>query len=222
MEYSKVFSTWREMYKTEWNSYTKHLFVEKIGSGTLPKRAFLTYLKQDYIFLKHFSRAWGLAIVKSESITEMHTCSKVVHALLNEEINLHIEFCNNEGITTKELEKTNEMHQNLAYTRFVLDSGYSGDFLDLMAALAPCVFGYGEIGMRLGASQHSAVYKEWVKTYASSDYQSLCFEVGKLIDNSVTRRLGENYTTLGKFQELAHKFKTATLLERDFWEMADI
>ena len=222
MEYSKVFSNWRELYKTEWNSYTEHLFVEKIGDGTLPKRAFLIYLKQDYIFLKHFSRAWGLAIVKSASITEMHTCSKVVHALLNDEINLHIEFCNNEGITTKELEKTNEMHQNLAYTRFVLDSGYSGDFLDLMAALAPCVFGYGEIGMRLGASQHSAVYKEWIKTYAGSDYQSLCFEVGKLIDNSVARRLGENYTTLGKFQELARKFKTATLLERDFWEMADI
>ena len=71
MEYSKVFSNWRELYKTEWNSYTEHLFVEKIGDGTLPKIAFLTYLKQDYIFLKHFSRAWGLAIVKSDSITEM-------------------------------------------------------------------------------------------------------------------------------------------------------
>ena len=106
MEYSKVFSNWRELYKTEWNSYTKHLFVEKIGDGTLPKRAFLTYLKQDYIFLKHFSRAWGLAIVKSDSITEKHTFSKVVHALLNEEINLNIEFFNNEGIPTKELEKT--------------------------------------------------------------------------------------------------------------------
>ena len=98
MEYSKVFSNWRELYKTEWNSYTEHLFVEKIGDGTLPKIAFLTYLKQDYIFLKHFSRAWGLAIVKSDSITEMHTCSKVVHALLSEEINLHIKFCNNRWI----------------------------------------------------------------------------------------------------------------------------
>ena len=222
MEYSEVFSTWRELCKAEWDSYTKHLFVERISNGTLPKTAFLTYLKQDYIFLKHFSRAWGLAIVKSDSITDMHTCSKVVHALLNEEINLHIEFCNNEGIPTKELEETNEMNQNLAYTRFVLDTGYSGDFLDLMAALAPCVFGYGEIGTRIGASQYSAVYKEWINTYAGSDYQSLCFEVGNLIDNSVIRKLGENYSTLGKFQDLTHKFKTATLLERDFWEMADI
>ena len=114
------------------------------------------------------------------------------------------------------------MNKNLAYTRFVLDTGYSGDFLDLMAALAPCVFGYGEIGLRLGASQHSAVFKEWINTYAGDDYQSLCFEVGELIDNSVTRKLGENYINSGKFQELSLKFKTATLLEKDFWEMADI
>ena len=52
----------------------------------------------------------------------------MVHALLDEEIKLHIAFCNSEGISTNELEKTNEMHQNLAYTRFVLDAGFSGDF----------------------------------------------------------------------------------------------
>ena len=128
MNYSDVFSTWRDLYKTEWTSYTRHPFVERIGDGTLPKSAFLNYLRQDYIFLKHFSRAWGLAIAKSGNITEMHTCSKVVHALLDEEIKLHIEFCNSEGISTNELEKTNEMHQNLAYTRFVLDAGFSGIF----------------------------------------------------------------------------------------------
>ena len=222
MNYGDVFSTWRDLYKTEWTSYTKHPFVERIGDGTLPKSAFLNYLRQDYIFLKHFSRAWGLAIVKSGNITEMHTCSKVVHALLDEEIKLHIEFCNSEGISTDELEKTNEMHQNLAYTRFVLDAGFSGDFLDLMAALAPCVLGYGEIGKRLGASQYSSVYEKWITTYAGKDYQSLCVEVGTLIDNAVIIRLGGNYTSLGKFRELSQKFKIATLLEKNFWEMNNI
>ncbi len=201
MNYSDVFSTWKDLYKTEWNSYMRHPFVERIGDGTLPKSAFLNYLRQDYIFLKHFSRAWGLAIAKSDNITEMHTCSKVV---------------------INELEKTNEMHQNLAYTRFVLDAGFSGDFLDLMAALAPCVLGYGEIGKRLGASQYSSVYEKWITTYAGKDYQSLCVEVGTLIDNAVIIRLGGNYTSIGKFRELSQKFKIATLLEKNFWEMTNI
>ena len=54
------------------------------------------------------------------------------------------------------------------------------------------------------------------------DYQSLCVEVGTLIDNAVIIRLGGNYTSLGKFQDLSQKFKIATLLEKDFWEMTNI
>ena len=50
-------------------------------------------------------------------------------------------------LCTKPLGRTaEEALGNLAYTRYVLEAGFSGDFLDLMAALAPCVLGYGEIG----------------------------------------------------------------------------
>ena len=37
----------------------------------------------------------------------------------------------------------------MAYTRFVLERGMSGDLLDLHIALAPCIVGYAEIGARL-------------------------------------------------------------------------
>ena len=47
-------------------------------------------------------------------------------------------------------------------------------------------------------------------------------EVGTLIDNAVIIRLGDNYTSLGKFRELSQKFKIATLLEKNFWEMNNI
>ncbi|SEK55074.1 hypothetical protein SAMN04488526_0860 [Jannaschia helgolandensis] len=38
-----------------------------------------------------------------------------------------------EGISEAELFAAREASQNLAYTRYVLDAGHSGDFLDLMA-----------------------------------------------------------------------------------------
>jgi thiaminase len=47
-------------------------------------------------------------------------------------------------------------------------------------------------------------------------------EVGTLIDNAVIIRLGGNYKSLGKFRELSQKFKIATLLEKNFWEMNNI
>ena len=59
---SKVFAAWREAAGPAWPAYTGHAFVRGLGDGTLPREAFLHYLKQDYIFLFHFARAWALAV----------------------------------------------------------------------------------------------------------------------------------------------------------------
>ena len=78
----------------------------------------------------------------------------------NEEIALHIKTCAEAGIDEATLFATQERQENLAYTRYVLDAGHSGDLLDLLAALAPCVMGYGEIGSHLAATKTSDTYAE--------------------------------------------------------------
>jgi len=37
----------------------------------------------------------------------------------------------------------------MAYTRFCIEKGLSGDILDLKVALFACLIGYGEIGVRI-------------------------------------------------------------------------
>jgi len=37
----------------------------------------------------------------------------------------------------------------MAYTRFCIEKGISGDILDLKVALFACLIGYGEIGLRI-------------------------------------------------------------------------
>src|SRR5207302_308632 len=54
-----------------WPAYTRHDFVLRLAQGDLPEAAFRRYLVQDYLFLLHFARAWGLAIYKSETLAEM-------------------------------------------------------------------------------------------------------------------------------------------------------
>lgn len=218
-DYGRVFSQWREGCPEIWSAYTRHAFVAGLGDGSLPRDAFLRYLRQDYVFLVHFSRAWALAIVKSDNLEEMKMASNLVHALIHEEMKLHIKVCAAEGISAEELERTTELPQNTAYTRYVLDAGFSGDFLDLMAALAPCVIGYGEIGARLHTEHTSHVYKDWIDTYAHPDYQQLCVDVGALIDNAVHSRLGTGYRETGRWDRLTRHFEMATALERDFWDM---
>ncbi|AWI86537.1 thiaminase II (plasmid) [Alloyangia pacifica] len=218
-EYGRAFAAMRTEAGGAWRDYTRHAFVEALGDGSLPHEAFLHYLQQDYVFLVHFSRAWALAVVKSETHAEMLAAVGTVNALVSEEMQLHVETCAKAGIPADALFATAERPENLAYTRFVLEAGYSGDLLDLLAALAPCVMGYGEIGARLQAEATSERYADWIGTYAGQDYQQSCAAVGALLDGAATRRLGPEFETSPRWQRLCRTFRTATELEVQFWQM---
>lgn len=218
-DYGKTFALWREGAAGPWHDFTHHTFVEGLGDGTLPRSAFLHYLIQDYVFLVHFSRAWSLAVIKSETLEEMKTCAGTVDALVNHEMSLHIKTCAAEGINEAALFAAQENVENLAYTRYVMDAGLQGDFLDLMAALAPCVMGYGEIGLRLASSKaHDTPYAAWIATYADPDYQALCTNVGTMIDNAVAHRIGD-LSQSPRAATLQDRFSIATKLEVGFWKM---
>jgi thiaminase/transcriptional activator TenA len=217
-DYGRAFTRWRAGAGQDWNRHTHHAFVEGLRDGSLPQDSFLHYLKQDYVFLIHFARAWALAAAKADTLDEMAAASATVHALVHVEMPLHVGTCAAHGIDRATLERTPEAAANLAYTRYVLEAGYSGDFLDLMAALAPCVLGYGEIGARLKDS--AGPYGEWCATYGGPEYQALCHDVGALIDAALVRRLGEGWADLPRAATLQARFTTATRLEIGFWDMA--
>lgn len=216
-DYGRSFALWRGACAGPWAAYTSHAFVEGLGDGSLPRAAYLAYLRQDYLFLIHFARAWSLAVVKAGSLAEMQAASATVHALLHTEMALHVAQCAAAGIDHAALEATEEAPENLAYTRYVLEAGYSGDFLDLLAALAPCVLGYGEIGARLRAKAGDRPYRDWIETYGGECYQQLCRDTGALIDRAVADRLGPAPETVPRWQALSARFATATRLEAAFW-----
>lgn len=218
-DYGAAFASWRAACPEPWEAYMRHPFVEGLKTGDLPRAGFLAYLRQDYIFLKHFARAWSLAVVKAETLEEMQAASATVHGLLHGEMSLHERLCAEAGILLEDLRATIEAPENLAYTRYVLEAGYSGDFLDLLAALAPCVMGYGEIGARLLREAGETPYRDWIETYGSEEYQSLCREAGALIDGAIARRLGEEAQALPRWRTLNERFTAATRLEASFWNL---
>lgn len=219
MTYGAGFSLWRAAAGDTWQAYTQHAFVQGLGDGTLPRAAFLRYLVQDYVFLIHFSRAWALAVTKADTVDEMRLAAATVNGLINDEIALHVKLCAAEGLSEDALFSTPEHASNLAYTRYVLDAGHSGDMLDLLAALAPCVLGYGEIGSRLKQSATSATYADWIDTYAGRETQDMCQNVGALIDSAIARRIGTAPSESPRWPALCNRFTTATRLEVGFWDM---
>ena len=221
MSYGNIFNLLKENHKDNWLLYTKHEFINKLSNDTLKEEKFLNYLIQDYLFLIQFSKAWSLAILKSDNLEEMKIAASTVNDLINFEMELHITLCANYGISKSDLENADEENANIAYTRYVLELGYSGDFLDLLSALAPCVLGYGEIGLNCqNSNPKTLMYKKWIETYSSIEYQDVCKNVSGLIDKAFLLRLGSNFENTYKWKKVNQIFKKATLLEIDFWNMA--
>jgi thiaminase/transcriptional activator TenA len=175
-------------------------------------------LVQDYLFLIHFARAWGLAIYKSETMAEMRRAQRIVAATLDVEIGLHIDFCQGWGLSEAAMASEPEALATIAYTRFVLDRGVAGDRLDLEIALAPCIVGYAVIAAERVADPATRLngnrYREWLEMYSGADYQDLARGAAAALDEQFARRGGE-----GRFPSLAAIFATASRLEADFWRM---
>ena len=201
-----------------WPAYTRHEFVLRLARGDLPEAAFRRYLIQDYLFLLHFARAWGLAVYKSDTLAEMRRAQSLVAATLDVEIGLHIDYCRGWGLSEAAMNAEPEAPETIAYTRFVLDRGAAGDRLDLEVALAPCVIGYAEIAAERIADPATRndgnPYREWLLMYAGEDYQKLARDAAAALDEQFARRGGE-----GRLPALSANFTTATRLEADFWQM---
>jgi thiaminase/transcriptional activator TenA len=201
-----------------WSAYTKHDFVLLLARGELPEACFRRYLIQDYLFLIHFARAWGVAIYKSDTLGEMRRAQRLVAATLDVEIGLHVEYCRGWGLSEAAIMAEPEAMETIAYTRFVLDRGLAGDRLDLETALAPCIIGYAVIAVERMAHPATRLdgnrYRDWLEMYAGSEYQDLAREAEAALDEQFARRGGE-----GRFPSLAAGFATATRLEADFWQM---
>lgn len=201
----------------DWQAYCQHEFTRALGAGTLSKDAFRHYLEQDYLFLVHFARAYGLAVYKSRNIVDLRRALDSLKAIVDVEMGLHIQYCAGWGISESDLKSLPEARATMAYTRYVLDAGNRGDLLDLHVALAPCLIGYAEIATWLNAQSfvvhEGNPYAGWIAMYASDDFQGAAAGERDWLDGRLASVSRE------RFDELVTIFRDATRLEIDFWQM---
>lgn len=202
----------------DWQAYIQHDFVRQLGEATLAPEAFQHYLKQDYLFLIQFARAYALAAYKSQTLADLKQSKEGLEAIVDVELGLHVSYCKEWNISEATLATLPEARATMAYTRYVLDTGNRGDLLDLHVALSPCMVGYGEIANWLNSRTETLrgeqnPYDAWISMYASDDFQkAMQAEVYWL-----NERLAD--VTPARFAQLEQIFSAATRLEIDFWEM---
>jgi thiaminase/transcriptional activator TenA len=210
-----VFGRLRRDAADDWAAYTRHEFVRALARGTLPAEDFRAFLTQDYLYLIHFARAYALAVFKSDTLDDMRAMASTMGNVLDE-MPLHVGFCAEWGLTEADMQREPESLELLAYSRFLIDRGATGDILDLLVALSACVVGYGEVGAMLLADpatvRHGNPYFRWIETYAGDDYAASAIAAMDQLDRVWAARGSE-----ARYPALLRDFRIAAGLESAFW-----
>lgn len=198
-----------------WQQYVEHDFVKQLACGTLPPECFRHYLKQDYLYLFHYSRAFALAIFKAKNFSQMEIPRKSLESIC-QEIQLHLAYCQQWGISEAEIFSTQESAACVAYTRYLLDCGATGGLAEIYAAITPCAVGYAQIARDITENYpHLAnnPYQTWIDTYASEAFQQEAEETSAFLT-----ALCADFTPTQQ-NHIQHIFTTATRMEIAFWQM---
>jgi thiaminase/transcriptional activator TenA len=197
-----------------WEAQHRHPFVRGIGAGTLELERFRHWVRQDYVFLIDYCRLFGLAAARAPDLATMARFGELLQATAGTEMELHRGYAAQFGISTDELEREVASPATRGYVDFLLRTATLGDYVELVAALLPCMWGFSEIGQRLAALPRpaDARYAAWVEMYAAPEFAELAEWCRRLLD-----RLAEGASAEARARATA-AFVTSSQHELRFWE----
>ena len=200
-----------------WDREKRHPFVLGVGDGTLPIENFRYYMRQDYLFLVDFCRAISMAVAKATEVEDMAWFARLLHETLNTEMSLHVGFCEDFGITERELKDTEASPTTLAYTRHLVEIGYAGGVGRIASAILPCSWGYCEVGQMLhdrGLSGDQPLYARWIEMYSSPEFARLADWLRSFLDRAALAA-GES-----EREAMSDAFLVSSRYEYMFWDAA--
>ncbi|HEV8638832.1 MAG TPA: thiaminase II [Chloroflexota bacterium] len=199
-----------------WEAQHRHPFVRGIGDGSLEPERFKQWVRQDYVFLIDYCRLFALAAARAPDLATMTRFADLLQATVATEMELHRGYAAEFGITKEELERETASPSTRGYVDFLLRTAALGDYLELVAALTPCMWGFAEIGQRLarGARPADRRYAAWIDMYAAPEFDELARWCRELLD-----RLAAGASPGARARAEA-AFVTSSRHELRFWESA--
>ena len=206
----------RALAEPVWQAQLDHPFVRSIGDGSVDRERFKFWVRQDYLFLIDYARLFALATARAPDLETMRGFADLTRETLETEMSLHRAYAAEFGISEADLEAETKAPATQAYTDFLLRTAALGDFAELVAALLPCIWAFGEIGIALKAKglPKDPLAATWVESYAAPEFQALGAWCRELMDR-LAADLGADAR-----KRLEDAFLTSSRYELRFWEMA--
>jgi thiaminase (transcriptional activator TenA) len=199
-----------------WEKLHAHPFIQGLADGTLPPDSFRFYIEQNLQYLLEYARAMALAAGRAGDVETMRIFSADLTNIVEEEIPENRELLARVlELGARDLKGSEGMAPaTVTYTGFLVKTAATSRPVEVMAAIVPCAWSYGDIASRRRDQivEHP-VYAEWVRFFASPEYAG------------VVERMQADFEWLVArddvpFERLSFLFTTGVRLEHGFWDMA--
>jgi len=200
-----------------WASLHAHPFIRELAAGTLPLEKFRFYLEQNLLYLPEYARVIALGAARAGDLDELERFAEALANIVENEIPKDRELL--ERVIAMGAEDRGggltAAPGTLAYTSYLTSTAYRGGTLEIMTAIMPCAWSYGEIAARLRPEvRPHPVYAAWVGFFDSPEYRELIATMRTDLDAMGAEAPPERRRALGEI------FAAGGRLELGFWEMS--
>jgi thiaminase/transcriptional activator TenA len=199
-----------------WAAIDGHAFLHELQAGTLPMHRFTYFILQDYVYLLDFAQVLCQGGAKSPDLATLELFARHALGAVEVERSFHASFGKTLGLSGKQLDAVPKGPITQAYIGHLQSVARSGTLGELVAAVLPCYWIYGEVGRRMyrNRPRRPKIYRQWIETYASEGFWKPVREQIQLMD-----RLGAAASGSERKRMTAH-FMLSSRYEFMFWDQA--
>jgi thiaminase/transcriptional activator TenA len=199
-----------------WRAIERHPFLRELHDGTLSIERFTFFVLQDYVYLLDFAQVLCQAGAKAPDLQSLQLFARHALEAVEVERSFHATFARALGMSRRELDAVTKAPVTQAYITHLQSVARSGTVGEIVAAVLPCYWIYGEVGRRLQKNPPSKpkIYRKWIEIYASEQFWHAVREQIQLMD-----RLAQAADRRAKKLMTAH-FLLSSRYEFMFWEQA--
>jgi thiaminase/transcriptional activator TenA len=199
-----------------WRAIDAHPFLCELHAGTLPMNRFIYFILQDYVYLLDFAQVLAQGAAKSPDLETLELFCRHALGAVEVERSFHASFGKSLGLTRGQLDEVSKGPMTQAYIGHLQSVARGGTLGEIVAAVLPCYWIYGEVGKRLykNRPRQPKIFREWIEIYASETFWRPVREQIQLMD-----RLGAKAKGSDK-RLMAEHFILSSRYEYLFWEQA--
>ena len=192
-----------------------HPFNQGVAAGTLDLARFRTYVVQDALYLRAFTRALAYAAARAERSDDVTFLTLRAQESVGAEEALHRTLFERFGIDATAASAAEPSPACAHYRDFLLRLAGTEPYEVLLSGLLPCFWVYWEVGCAIReVASPGNPFQPWIETYAGEEYKAVVEGAIRITDRAAAEASG------AVRERMFTTFIEATRLEWRFWEAA--